>query len=139
MALFDRFKKSGPQDAGPPENPAPEARAEPAVPRESEGGGGLFARFRQGLKKTSALLNTDIRDLFKTEGRLVDDAFLDELFAILVRTDMGAGPANEVRDRIGHDFRARVVQLGDVLQGSDQHVPLPVWQLAVLAPETRLQ
>jgi len=56
---------------------------------------------RSALKKTNDLLNTDIRDLFKREGRLVDDAFLGELFAILVKTDMGAGPAARIRDRIG--------------------------------------
>ena len=50
---------------------------------------GLWKRFRQGLEKTRSVLRTDIRDLFKSEGRLVDGEFLDELFAILVRTDMG--------------------------------------------------
>ena len=30
-----------------------------------------------GLQKTRRALNTDIRDLFKSEGRLVDDEFLD--------------------------------------------------------------
>ena len=72
----------------------------------------LFARFRQGLKKTSDLLNTDIRDLFKREGRLVDEEFLNELFAILVKTDMGTGPANEIRDRVQNEYRGRVVANG---------------------------
>ena len=35
----------------------------------------LFDKLKQGLKKTASLLKTDIRDLFKSEGRLVDDAF----------------------------------------------------------------
>ena len=43
---------------------------------------GFFDKFKQGLKKTSQLLNTDIRDLFRSEGRLVDEDFLDEWFAI---------------------------------------------------------
>jgi fused signal recognition particle receptor len=73
------------------------------------------ARFRQGLKKTAQLLNTDIRDLFKQEGRLVDEDFLMELFAILVRTDMGGGPAGEIRDKVQADCRGRVVQMEDVL------------------------
>jgi len=76
---------------------------------------GLWQRFRQGLKKTRSILRTDIRDLFKSEGRLVDEDFLDELFAILVRTDMGGGPANEIRDRIGAEFHGRVVEMEDVL------------------------
>ena len=62
---------------------------------------GLFDRIKQGLAKTATVLNTDIRDLFKSEGRLVDDAFLAELFAILVKTDMGGGPAAEIREQIG--------------------------------------
>jgi fused signal recognition particle receptor len=46
--------------------------------------------FRRVLKKTNDWLRTDIRDLWKEGGRLVDDAFLSDLYAILVRTDMGA-------------------------------------------------
>ena len=75
----------------------------------------VFSRLRQGLRKTSNLLNTDIRDLFKTEGQLVDDEFLAKLFAILVKTDMGTGPAGEIRDRVKSDFRGRVVQMSEVL------------------------
>jgi len=99
MAFFSRFRKSDP----------PEASA------AADEGGGWFSRFRQGLKRTSDLLNTDIRDLFKAEGRLVDDAFLTELFAALVKTDMGGGPAGEIRDQIAKEFRGRRVELADVL------------------------
>jgi fused signal recognition particle receptor len=76
---------------------------------------GWFETLKQGLKKTAQVLNTDVRDLFRKEGRLVDDAFLGELYAILVKTDMGAGPASEIRDQVAVDFRARVVQMEDVL------------------------
>ena len=41
--------------------------------------------------------------------------FLSELFAILVKTDMGTGPAAAIRDRIGTDFRGRVVHMDEVL------------------------
>lgn len=77
---------------------------------------GLFDKLKQGLKKTADFLNTDIRDLFKTEGRLVDEPFLDELFERLVRTDMGVQPAQDTVDQIRTDFRGRVVQMDDVLQ-----------------------
>src|SRR5262245_63694962 len=70
---------------------------------------------RSALQRTSVVLNTDVRDLFKRQGRLVDDEFLGELYAILVKTDMGTGPAARIRDRIGTDFRARVVHMEDVL------------------------
>lgn len=98
MALFNPFKKTpDPQPAG----------QQPSA--------GWLARLRQGLKKTSDILQTDIRDLFKREGRLVDDEFLGELYAILVKTDMGGGPAGEIRDRIQQDFRGRVVHMREVL------------------------
>ncbi len=75
----------------------------------------LFDRFKQGLKKTHDLLFTDIRDLFKREGQLVDEEFLENLFARLVKTDMGTGPANDIRARVASDFRGRVVHMEEVL------------------------
>lgn len=76
---------------------------------------GLFDKFKQGLKKTVQLLKTDIRDLFKSEGRLVDDAFLDELLEILIKTDMGVKSAQATVDEVRVQFRGRVVHLEDVL------------------------
>ena len=76
---------------------------------------GMFDRFRGALKKTVTWLNTDIRDLFASGGRLVDDKFLEELYAIMIRTDMGTKTATAIRDRIGHDYRARVVEMSDIL------------------------
>jgi fused signal recognition particle receptor len=76
---------------------------------------GWFDRLKQGLKKTTQILQTDVRDLFKKEGTLLDDAFLDRLFSILVRTDMGNGPARGIRDKIAEDFRGRVVVMEDLL------------------------
>lgn len=77
--------------------------------------GGLFGRLKRGLAKTSRVLNTDIRDLFKAEGRLVDDELLGELFSKLVATDMGPEPATIIRDKIASEYRGRVVQIEDVL------------------------
>lgn len=76
---------------------------------------GLLEKLRQGLKKTTQLLNTDIRDLFKTRGRLVDDDFLRELFEMLVKTDMGVEAAQQITDEVGSAFRSRVVEMSDVL------------------------
>jgi fused signal recognition particle receptor len=75
---------------------------------------GLFEKLKQGLKKTAQLLNTDIRDLFKAEGRLVDEAFLDELFEMLIKTDMGVEAAQEIVEEIRTSFRARVVRFTDI-------------------------
>ena len=74
----------------------------------------LFEKFKQGLQKTAQLLKTDIRDLFKAEGRLVDEAFLNELFETLIKTDMGVEAGQEIVDEIGASFRARVVQMEEI-------------------------
>ncbi|MCL2305352.1 MAG: signal recognition particle-docking protein FtsY [Planctomycetaceae bacterium] len=76
---------------------------------------GLFEKLKQGLIKTTRLLNTDIRDLFKQQGRLVDEAFLDELFEMLVKTDMGVVSAKEIVEEVRTQYRGRVVEMSDVL------------------------
>ena len=76
---------------------------------------GLFGKIKQGLKKTSQLLNTDVRDLFKSQGRLIDEVFLEELSAILIKTDMGVAAAQAIVDEIATKYRARLVQMEDVL------------------------
>ena len=76
---------------------------------------GLFDKLKQGLKKTARLLNTDVRDLFKSQGRLVDDAFLEELLGILIKTDMGVQAAQAIVDEVSLKFRARVMHIDDLL------------------------
>jgi len=76
---------------------------------------GFFDKLKDSLRKTGKLLNTDIRDLFKSQGRLVDEKFLDELFTALVKTDMGVPAAKEIIDEIGMKYRARVVHMTDIV------------------------
>ncbi len=76
---------------------------------------GLLDKLKQGLKKTSQLLKTDIRDLFKSEGRLVDDAFLEELFETLIKTDMGVKAAEAIVEEIRATFQARIAQMEEIL------------------------
>jgi fused signal recognition particle receptor len=77
---------------------------------------GIFDKLKQGLNKTWKSLNTDIRDLLKTEGRLVDDAFLDELRAKLFKTDMGYDAVEQIVGQVASDFRARVVTMEQLLE-----------------------
>lgn len=122
MGIFDRFKKSATATRAP-EGTAEgdQSPAEPQVePAEQEvnaapSKSGMFAQFRTALQKTARILNTDIRDLFKREGDLLDDLFLDRLFELLVRTDMGVGPARQIRERIAGNYRGRVVHMADIL------------------------
>ena len=76
---------------------------------------GLFDKFKRGLSKTAKLLKTDVRDLFKNEGRLIDDAFLDEMRALLFKTDMGYDSVEQIVAEVAKNFRGRVVTLEDVV------------------------
>jgi fused signal recognition particle receptor len=76
----------------------------------------LFEKFKQGLKKTTQLLKTDIRDLFKAEGRLVDRSFLDELFEKLIKTDMGVSAAEAIVEDVNSRLHDRVVRMEEVLE-----------------------
>ena len=84
-------------------------------PTETSSGGGIFGRMKAALSKTRTTLNTDIRDLFKKEGRLVDDQFLTDLFGRLIRTDMGVTSAEKIRDEIGKKHRARMVHFEEII------------------------
>ena len=88
----------------------------PVNPASKASSGGLLSKMRGALSKTRQALSTDIRDLFKAEGRLVDDDFLKELFSRLIRTDMGVTSAEAIRDDVATRLRARVVSLEEVLE-----------------------
>jgi fused signal recognition particle receptor len=77
---------------------------------------GFFDKFKQGLKKTAQLLHTDIRDIFKGGGRLVDESFVEEFFEKLVKTDMGVEAAQELVDEVYANFKTRVVEENDILE-----------------------
>lgn len=126
MALF-RFgggeqKPAAAAADGPPATPAPAAPADAAPKR------GLLDRLKAGLAKTARVLGTDVRDLFKREGRLVDDAFLEELRAALVKTDMGPAAAEAIVADVRERLRARVVEPAVVLDSIRRQL------LARLAP-----
>ena len=76
---------------------------------------GFFDKLKQGLAKTGRLLKTDVRDLFKSEGRLIDEPFLDEMRAILFKTDMGYDAVEQIVDEVATNFRGRVVTLEQIL------------------------
>ncbi|HEY2148948.1 MAG TPA: signal recognition particle-docking protein FtsY [Pirellulales bacterium] len=83
---------------------------------EDKSSDGLFAKFKRGLEKTTRLLKTDIRDLFKKEGRLVDDDFLEDLRAFLIRRDIGPQAAEEIVAEIGKTYRASVIHRHEALE-----------------------
>ena len=114
MAFWNKSKDKTKTDVQPESNEPEPKEPEQTTPEKS---GGVLGMFKRGFKKTAQVLNTDIRDIVK-QGRLVDDEFLRELFAHLVKTDMGAGPAGEIRDRIKKDFRGRKVYMNDLIDSA---------------------
>jgi len=117
MSWFRRSKSETPAEPSaeprPPESAGAPANAKNQGATEPKRGG-LGALFRQGLKRTSEVLRTDVRDLvIRKKGQLVDE-WLDELYAILIRSDMGTGPANEIREHIQREFRGRVVEFPEL-------------------------
>ena len=77
---------------------------------------GIFEKLKQGLKKTRQLLvETDVRDLFKRQGQLVDEEFLRKLFETLIKTDMGVQAAQATVDEVGTALHGRVVEWQEVL------------------------
>jgi len=76
---------------------------------------GLFDKLKQGLRKTAQLLKTDVRDLFKSKGQLVDEAFLEEWFEALVKTDMGVQAAHDIVAELRANFESRVVEWSEIL------------------------
>lgn len=87
-----------------------------APAQSDEANRGFFGKLKRGLSKTNQLLQTDVRDLFKAEGRLIDDEFLDEMLEINVRTDMGYKSAQEIVQEVRTNFRGRVVHLSDIAE-----------------------
>ncbi len=121
MANWNPFSKKSDDagDAGTSHQPDEATGGEPSPQASS---GGIFGRFRTALKKTVNVLNTDIRDLVGKDGRLVDDDFLSELFALLIKTDMGGKSAGEIRDRIAKDFRGRKVHMDELVESAKETV-----------------
>jgi fused signal recognition particle receptor len=115
MGIFDRFRGKPAEAAPQPPEEAPSPAAESTEEESQPQRGGIWSRLKSGLRKTTQILKTDIRDLFKREGRLVDDAFLDELYSILIKTDLGVKASKEITAEVRLNYWARVVGMQDVL------------------------
>ena len=77
---------------------------------------GLFDKLKQGLKKTTQLLKTDVRDLFKAQGRLVDDSFHNDLFENADQDRHGRGGGAGNRRRALRPYRARVIEMQEAIE-----------------------
>ena len=109
MGIFS-FGRKDPKEQASKEQASKDTPAgAPGATDGAEKPRGLLDRLKAGLAKTAQVLRTDVRDLFKREGRLVDEDFLEELRGILVRTDMGPAAAEAIVTDVHERLRARVV------------------------------
>jgi fused signal recognition particle receptor len=69
---------------------------------------GLFDKLKQGLKKTTQLLKTDVRDIFKA-GEILDETKLERFESRLVQADLGVKAADEIVTELRKQFLGRTV------------------------------
>src|SRR5580704_5853788 len=69
---------------------------------------GLFDKLKQGLKKTTQLLKTDVRDIFKT-GEILDEVKLERFESRLVQADLGVKAADEIVTELRKQYLGRTV------------------------------
>ena len=61
-------------------------------------------KLKGALRKTAAVLNTDVRTLF-IPGRQIDDAFLDEMEEKFIRADVGVKRAEKLKAEVREQWR----------------------------------
>ncbi|MGN6724476.1 MAG: signal recognition particle-docking protein FtsY [Tepidisphaeraceae bacterium] len=83
-------------------------------------------RLKGALKKTAAVLNTDVRTLF-VPGRQIDDGFLEEVEASFIRADMGVKNASEIVDAIRNRWRLGRIKNADEARGVVREWLLEDW------------
>jgi len=109
----------------------------------------MFERLKRGLRKTTQLLKTDVRDLFKA-GEILDEEKLERFEARLIQTDMGVAASGEIVEELRAQHMGRTVdidaiwktvqeKLTTLLQGSDAahwdvNNPLSALQVAENGP-----
>ena len=71
---------------------------------------GFFGKLKGALKKTTDLLRTDVRDLFKA-GEILDDPKLQEFEKRLLLSDMGFAAAQEIVTEVREKHGGRTVDV----------------------------
>ena len=74
---------------------------------------GFFEKLKQGLQRTKQLLQTDIRDIFRS-GEILDDAKLEEFEGRLIRTDMGVAASSLIVGELREKFLGRTVDVNEL-------------------------
>lgn len=74
---------------------------------------GLFDRLKKGLQKTSQVLKTDVRDLFRS-GEILTDEHLEQFEKRLIESDMGVTASMEIVEELRKNHRGRTVNLDEI-------------------------
>ena len=74
---------------------------------------GFFDKLKHAMVRTKQLLQTDIRDLFKS-GDILDDSKLEQFEARLIRTDIGVAAADAIIGELKAKHLGRTVVLNEI-------------------------
>ncbi len=70
---------------------------------------GFFEKLKNGLKKTKEVLMKPVNSLFSSYDK-VDDEFFEELFDILVMSDVGVATSQEIIDRLKECLKEKKIK-----------------------------
>lgn len=85
-----------------------------------------FDKLKGALKKTSAVLNTDVRTLF-VPGRQIDDAFLAEVEEKFIRADMGIKNVDLIVETIRERWRLGRIRNAEDAKNVAKEMLLSEW------------
>lgn len=74
---------------------------------------GFFEKLKQGLQRTKQLLQTDIRDIFRS-GEILDEAKLEQFEGRLIRTDMGVAASSIIVGELRQKYLGRTVVVNEL-------------------------
>ena len=74
---------------------------------------GLFDKLKRGLQATKTLLNTDVRDVFKS-GEILDEENLRQFEGQLLRTDMGVEATEAIIQDLREQHLGRTVVIDEI-------------------------
>lgn len=74
---------------------------------------GLFDKLKGALTKTKSLLNTDVRDLFKS-GEMLDETKLREFEKKLIESDMGVAAADSIVSELREKHVGRKIEVDKI-------------------------
>lgn len=132
-----------PGTATPPSQPAPESKPEPEHAQDEAVGAservlgsplatetrrpGLFGRLREGLRRSREQLSNSVEQLVLGK-KVIDDALLEELEAILLQADMGVAATREIMDRVTQRVRRNELKDPTALRAAIRQALLDILQ-----------